>query len=122
MSKQTIFDTVSKHLLTQKKQAKSDGTCVYLARDGCKCAIGCLIPPKLYAETLEGSDSFTIMSHHFPVIRDHIKSMAPEVPDGVLTVFLRGLQRIHDESAPDLWKERLENFAVLEELTFNANK
>lgn len=56
MDKQEIFDTVVTHLFTQRKQAmdKRTDACVYRARGGLKCAVGCLIPDKLYHRCLEG--------------------------------------------------------------------
>ena len=44
MTRQEIFDKVFTHLLTQKYQAiTDDGQCEYLANNGLKCAVGCLI-------------------------------------------------------------------------------
>ena len=49
MKLQTIFNRVKKHLLKQGKRSfrgeenTTDMLCLYLAEDGRKCAIGCLI-------------------------------------------------------------------------------
>ena len=41
-----VFNTISRHLLTQGKKSKDGTMCVYHAKDGSKCAAGCLIPKK----------------------------------------------------------------------------
>jgi hypothetical protein len=44
MEAQEIFDTVVKHLMTQRRPAKSsNGKCMYRTFDGLKCAVGVLI-------------------------------------------------------------------------------
>jgi len=54
LSAQAVFNKVAKHLLTQKHPAMDDsGDCVYLADDGKRCAIGCLIPKRLYNKNIE---------------------------------------------------------------------
>jgi hypothetical protein len=46
---------IADHLLKQGKQAAGEhGSCQYRTSDGCMCAVGALIDPKLYSEDLEG--------------------------------------------------------------------
>jgi hypothetical protein len=55
MTDQEIFDTVAKHLLTQKAKALSEnGTCAYRGENGTKCAVGCLISDEDYFPSIEG--------------------------------------------------------------------
>jgi hypothetical protein len=58
MTPQKIFDKVAKHLFTQGKRAMLDptresGQCMYRGPDGSKCAVGVLIPNKLYRKGME---------------------------------------------------------------------
>ncbi len=63
MSKQVIFNKVATHLLKQNKRAMRKSyfgdACAYRAADGTKCAIGCLIPDRLYSGRLEGTSVTT---------------------------------------------------------------
>lgn len=55
MTDQELFDRVVTHLRTQGRPAKDGwGVCNYRAPDGCKCAIGALIPDETYDEVFEG--------------------------------------------------------------------
>lgn len=55
MDNQEIFDTVVKHLRTQKVQAVNGvGSCQYRTDDGLKCAIGCLLTDSEYSPSMEG--------------------------------------------------------------------
>lgn len=51
--KQYIFDFVVKHLLEQGVRAVKDGFCRYRGTNGTACAVGCMIPEKLYDTVLE---------------------------------------------------------------------
>lgn len=53
MTEQEVFDKVATHLLTQGKKAEDDGSCKYRAPDGCKCAVGALIPDELYTPQMD---------------------------------------------------------------------
>jgi hypothetical protein len=55
-SKQQIYDYVGEFLLKQGRKSVSTGRlpkCLYRGPDNTKCAIGCLIPDKLYKPELE---------------------------------------------------------------------
>jgi len=57
MTNQEVFDKVATHLLTQGKQSvNAGGTCLYRGPGGTSCAVGCLIPDKVYREEMEGND------------------------------------------------------------------
>lgn len=54
-TKQEIFDTVVRNLHAQGRPAvNSKGHCEYRTADGCKCAVGGLIPDDKYGRSLEG--------------------------------------------------------------------
>jgi hypothetical protein len=48
-TKQDVFDTIARHLLTQREpSASEDGTsCLYFGPDGKRCAAGCLLTEPL---------------------------------------------------------------------------
>lgn len=106
MKNQEVFDTVARHLLTQKEpsQDKDSGgmmRCMYRGPRGLKCAVGALIPDECYFESLE---SKAVM--HSEVLRV-IRSLgmyraAPLLAD---------LQRLHDDREPSQWREGLRNIA-----------
>jgi hypothetical protein len=55
MTTQEMFDTVVKHLWTQKAPSvDANGNCMYRGIGGFSCAAGCLIPDALYSCGLEG--------------------------------------------------------------------
>jgi hypothetical protein len=56
MTEQKIFDTVALHLIKQGKQSidAAKGMCLYRGPNGLKCAVGCLIPDKVYRPEMEG--------------------------------------------------------------------
>lgn len=71
MTNQEAFDKIVKHLVDQKWVTASNdsGACVYLAADGCKCAVGCLIPPDQYKSSFEQNDVSIIYSE-VPALAD----------------------------------------------------
>lgn len=107
MTNQEIFNKVYKHLLTQNKQAVSynlfygqkNKLCKYRSKN-LKCAIGCLIPDKLYSKNMEGLS---------------VEELAIEYPElgfkkGNIRL-LGDLQSIHDLYDPTLWKQELKDIA-----------
>ena len=106
MTKQEIFDIVSKHLLTQNRQALDEmGSCSYKTEHGLKCAIGCLFTDEEYAEDFEGNNVFDLHKNNLLPIR-----FRTEVR------FLSELQGIHDEFFPNEWKDELKQIAIDYEL------
>ncbi len=54
MTPQQIYDKVCAHLAKQKHRAVDvNGTCLYRAPNGDKCAAGCLIPDDRYLPNME---------------------------------------------------------------------
>ena len=97
---QKVFDIVKVHLLTQNKQSRNDGTCVYRSvADGkkMKCAAGALIPDEFYSDNLEDHTwkqlvaRGDVTSEHFSLICE--------------------LQLLHDHISPLGWEECLMEIA-----------
>lgn len=112
MNRQEIFDKVATHLMTQRKSSMDvRGNCVYRAEGGLMCAIGALIPDKLYDLKMEGNDLNSLLAI-FPHIQ---KALGVEKEDDA--EFLQSLQYIHDDNAlkddspAEIWLYDLENFA-----------
>lgn len=109
LTRQQIFDKVATHLLTQNKRAMLEDTrygCAYRAPDGCKCAIGCLIPDELYPRFAEYE---RICAGAIPV------ELFAEIniDKNADTSLIARLQHVHDDLAvePSAWKNSLKALA-----------
>lgn len=93
MNRQEVFDTVYKHLVSQKKISAiaidQEKVCRYRTSNGDKCAIGCLIPDELYDSIIEG---YEVTSK---IVVDVVKKIYPDVTKQDL-FFLKDLQNVHD--------------------------
>jgi hypothetical protein len=108
-TKQEIFDTVVTHLFTQGKAAQDeDETCFYRAPDGCKCAVGALIPDELYDETME-YNTWIHFSEAEDRDRPDMKKVFEFLGGEETYELISDLQRTHDRS--DNWasSEKLRN-------------
>lgn len=102
MTNQEIFDTVAKHLLTQKRRSKgvnSDAS-MYRGKDGLKCAIGCLITDEEYNKNFEGRSIFTLVKEE-----GHLQRFRKN-----LSILIE-LQKVHDDVFPIFWKLELMGIA-----------
>jgi hypothetical protein len=97
MTNQEAFTTVVLHLRKQGRPARKGTDCRYRAPDGCKCAIGALIPDDQYDFELEGSNVFAIT--HLPALQYLNPGM------------LYDLQNLHDLYDPKEWESRFEYLA-----------
>jgi hypothetical protein len=85
-TRQEIFDTVVRNLHAQGRPAvNSKGHCEYRTADGCKCAVGGLIPDDKYTTAIEGKRVYAdVVQEVLPSeLRDHVS-------------FLGYLQAAHD--------------------------
>jgi hypothetical protein len=105
MDAQKIFDTVARHLLTQRRKSEETHglrSCLYRKSLGdgtaLMCAVGCLIPDESYSPDLEGKQA------------DDERVLAA-LPFSADADFLRSLQDIHDYDDPQFWPGRLRRFA-----------
>lgn len=114
MTRQQMFSKVAKHLLKQNKVCKKRvGDCLYRGPKGMKCAIGALIPNKLYQKEFEDIGDLETIIDHIPTIhklfggRKHLK-------------FLQDLQEIHDDFLPEDWPKKLKEFATRRRLSIHG--
>jgi hypothetical protein len=108
-TKQEVFTRVATHLLRQMQRSIGrDGSCQYRARDGLRCAIGCLIDDDCYSPDLEGQ------SVDVPDVLAALD--ASGVKRGSITL-LSELQGVHDDFEPAEWRDRLEAVARKHHLT-----
>jgi hypothetical protein len=92
-SKQTLFNKVVRHLLTQKDQSTSGGNCCYRSPDGLKCAAGCLLP-----------DDFDFERYN----RDRWSSLVEQkLVSGLNYKLICDLQEIHDSKRIVAWPSYL---------------
>ena len=104
LSKQEIFNRVYIHLLTQRRRSFAGNTCRYRARPfghPAQCAIGCLIPDRLYHPAMEGL-GLTALFKDYKELKIRESSID----------FLYALQLIHDRRAVDDWEDALNEFRV----------
>lgn len=114
MDQQKIYSRVRKHLLKQGRPAHLpygfEGECAYRTTDQdgkvLKCAIGCLIPFRLYTPELEGTsiDGLRVLTTVREALGDTI-----ELDDVSL---LQRLQSIHDRTEPEYWEAELNHLAA----------
>lgn len=106
MNRQAIYDKAAKHLLTQMKRSYSPKVgCAYRGADNTMCAIGCLIPNKLYRKRMENTNVGSVLKM-YPHIALHLN-----VEDSYDELFLTHLQRVHDGNSPQHWLIALTKFA-----------
>lgn len=132
MNHQEIFNKVAEHLLTQNAKAMLGEECVYRSEDGCRCAIGCLIPDELYRPEFEGKnvdglcavDLFSKLLHDdeykykYPLIAKHLLGAKPNY--AIDLRFLARLQAIHDYESVGAWLLTLKRFAHDNKLNHNV--
>ena len=126
---QEVFDLVRTHLLQQNKPSFAtlghDGfpKPAYRGDDGCKCAIGCLIPDDKYTPTIEqlGVFSIRVRAIVFDFVglsrfnRNVTNKDDQRDMDTVINL-LHELQITHDRSQPKIWPELLQAIAERFEL------
>lgn len=119
MELQKIFETVARHLLTQKlKCTNRHGSGAYhRPANNLRCAIGCLIPDALYTKHIEGKDVADLLGSRSQ-LGEHMRKLTGFVgeqdDDGnyvkkderILDV-MADLQSCHDEIEPYNWAAEL---------------
>ncbi len=109
MDRQEVFNTVYKHLLTQRKTAQkaSTGRCLYRTHDGLRCAVGCLLTDD-EARRLDDVTGTVTELYEEGALPDRL------VP--VLTL-LQELQSVHDTYPVEFWESHLMRVARTYELS-----
>lgn len=109
MTNQTAFNRAVQALRRQGKQSVDrGGICLYRGPDKLKCAIGHLIPDRVYDGEMENRNPFNLCEQS-PYLRRLFT-------DCDLT-FLSELQVIHDQTMPEGWEEKWEQLALRWNLT-----
>ena len=112
MTKQEIFNKVAKHLLKQNKQARDEvrDNCCLKDVDGNKCALGCLIPAKLYHPDMEYGSMVVdfFLAYSIPGIAKTTANLA----------LLKDLQYVHDDIKVSEWYNQLQKVANEHKLKF----
>lgn len=113
MTAQQLYTKVRNHLLTQNAKAMRGGrhqSCAYRAEDGCKCAIGCLIPDTLYKPSFEGNSVCVpeIAEAAGLTFEKNSKGSAT----GLQLELAQRLQGIHDFNDPAKWRILLDGVAA----------
>lgn len=114
-SDEELFNYVVAQLLQQGQRSEKFGMCSYRGDKGRKCAVGWLIPDRLYCEEIEGGV---------------INPQALTTPKGLDKAYilqqilyesgisedqhemLEKLQRIHDHYFPSSWREQFMKYAI----------
>lgn len=113
LTRQQVFNKVTKHLLKQKVRALAHGGCRYRTESGLKCAIGCLL--KDYDPLIEGLTPEALVDNY-----PRVDNLEP----GLLTTllfearidasdieFLAALQHLHDRRIDYAFPPLLREFA-----------
>ena len=101
-----IFNKVEKHLLTQNERCVDDGgDCVYRGDNGLRCAIGKIIPNRLYHKKIETENAGNEI-----VLKVIPYKFKPKNAGS----FLGALQHIHDSIPVIDWKNRLQKFREIQ--------
>jgi hypothetical protein len=123
-TKQEIFDTVARHLLTQNARAEDEGgDCLYRTPEGLMCAAGCLIPDAAYSRDIEKKNVTPTLftAGDADLEPGQIKLRAAMVAAGVnnkeLAEFVNKLQHIHDHMEVYEWRMHLTLLACVEGLS-----
>lgn len=106
-SKEEVMDFVEEKLLQQGQLSLDDNRCKYHGDNGCKCAIGHLIPDDRYTPLLDDNyndklTTLTAIISNFPRVLqiDEIDQTTPEFKEKLN--FLQQLQYTHDDL---IWQE-----------------
>lgn len=118
LNEQTAFNKVWRHFVVNKgKQSISatKGHCAYRGDAGARCAIGVLVPNRIYDKKAEGS-TIDFCLNLLPSWKKHFKNVNPH--------FLRELQYAHDYKSgyartpfSSTIKQRLKDVAIAWNLT-----
>lgn len=110
---QQVFDQVAAHLLKQNARSTAEGglMCQYRGDNNLMCAAGCLIADDEYKPFMDmgisnGGGAWITMVR---------KGVVPEAHCDLIM----DLQKLHDNSHPELFKGELRRLAGDHDLTFN---
>ncbi len=107
MKAMEIFEKVKTHLLEQNALAMDEElvSCQYRSKEGLKCAVGCLIPDKLYEPIMEGNMVDGLL-RDFHSLSPFLLAEDLSYKDGL--GLLENLQYMHDNALTLNWPEELD--------------
>lgn len=117
LTRQQIYDKVKRHLIKQNARAKTKGeyaVCAYRAKDGKKCAIGCLLPDQYYAEEIEGTDVEGTFGHSAEkkyLLWEILRKSGVDLSEKRTLSLLSALQIVHDCHGVESWEMHLKKVA-----------
>jgi len=119
MDLQSLFNTVSSHLLTQNAKSvdhefESDSGsagCAYRGENGLQCAAGCLIPDEAYNFDMEGETALS-------VFKGYSSKLPKDIWNWPNIELIGKLQEIHDHTQVSDWPRRLTKLAKEYDLVF----
>lgn len=101
---QKVVSKMADHLASQRRKSSTAGNnCLYRAPDGCRCAVGALIPDDVYTIDMEDSDIESVLDSSdskFLVVSEHLHSLMPGLPSAQVREVLSGAQVYHDRGQP----------------------
>ncbi len=104
---QKTFNKVYRHLIRQGEKSVKNGVCVYRGNNGLRCAVGALIPNRLYDPNFERFTAGGICGE----LNRTLLGLGYDLG------FVRELQVIHDGCEPNEWRDELKRFATTYNLT-----
>ena len=110
MNNQQAFNKMVRHLRKQNKRSanKDAGICRYRTYDGLRCAVGALIPNRLYDSHIEYQTIEYAMKTH-PTLGEYLA--------GVSLNLMQHMQAIHDDEPVGKWEQCFEEAAKKFSLT-----
>lgn len=120
MDNQTAFNKMVRHLRKQNAKALAgddQAVCRYRAESGLMCAVGCLIPKKLYMPALEGRPAREILTSQHEVFKD-----LQQFFTGVDHELLKRMQTVHDVYEVNDWEHLFRDIALSFKLDLPAQE
>lgn len=101
---QQVVAQMADHLATQRSRSADErGNCQYRSQNGCKCAVGFLIPDDLYTHSIEDVNIDAVIDDEAGECRDisdHLHSLMPGLHTHQVREVLSGAQLYHDRGQP----------------------
>jgi len=104
LTNQTAFEQAIIGLFEQNEKAydPDEDRCWFRAPNGCKCAVGFIIPDDIYHPEMENYHPSSLKKRY-----PELEAYWRDVDDDLLSE----LQDIHDFYTPDRWREKFEHTA-----------
>lgn len=94
------------------KDSDAGKSCQYLASNGTKCAVGCLLTKREYKPLMEGNSVFVLLNEASSA---YAPELAAKIGDNLQLV--SAMQTIHDNQPVKTWEQHFANVAQEHHLT-----